>query len=104
MDVQIQISTIASYALYIFIIIINSINITGFNKRLIDDLLEESLTAMGYTPCRDPSLTSFIRLRNNIEMLLDGTVPKHQLTKFRGENKTTEDMLFLLTDEKKEKE
>ncbi|CAG4939118.1 unnamed protein product [Parnassius apollo] len=75
----------------------------GFNKRLIDDLLLESLEAMGHTPCRDESLSPLKRLRNNIEILLNGTVPKEQMEKFRKENKTTEELLELLTNEKKNK-
>ncbi|XP_013140198.1 PREDICTED: zinc finger protein 25-like isoform X2 [Papilio polytes] len=73
----------------------------GFNKRLIDDLLIESLEAMGHTPCRDESLSPLKRLRNNIDTLLKGTVPKEKMDKFEKENKTTEELLELLTNEKK---
>ncbi|XP_026732754.1 zinc finger protein 79-like isoform X2 [Trichoplusia ni] len=72
----------------------------GFNKRLIDELLIESLEAMGQTPCKDGSLSPVVRLRNNIEVLLLGTVPKDQMEKFKKENKSTEDILELLTSEK----
>lgn len=75
--------------------------LTGFNKRLIDDLLIESLEAMGHTPCRDESLSPLKRLRNNIDTLLKGTVPKEKMEKFEKENKTTEELLELLTNEKK---
>ncbi|XP_047534976.1 zinc finger protein 37 homolog isoform X1 [Vanessa atalanta] len=73
----------------------------GFNKRLIDDLLVESLEAMGHTPCKDESLAPLKRLKTNIETLLNGTVPKEQMAKFRKENKSMEDILELLTNEKK---
>ncbi|CAH0398628.1 unnamed protein product [Chilo suppressalis] len=73
----------------------------GFNKRLIDELLLESLEAMGITPCKDESLTPIKRLRTNIEMLLKGTVPKTEMEKLTYENKSTEEILELLTDEKK---
>ncbi|XP_050351972.1 zinc finger protein 25-like [Nymphalis io] len=73
----------------------------GFNKRLIDDLLVESLEAMGHTPCKDESLAPLKRLKTNIETLLNGTVPKEQMVKFRKENKSMEDILELLTNEKK---
>ncbi|CAH0584098.1 unnamed protein product [Chrysodeixis includens] len=72
----------------------------GFNKRLIDDLLIESLEAMDQTPCKDDSLSPVVRLRNNIAVLLLGTVPKDQMDKFKKENKSTEDILELLTSEK----
>ncbi|XP_039755650.1 zinc finger protein 260-like isoform X2 [Pararge aegeria] len=73
----------------------------GFNKRLIDDLLVESLEAMGHHPCNDETLAPLKRLKTNIEILLNGTVPKEQMAKFKKEQKRTEDILELLTDEKK---
>ncbi|KAL0822754.1 hypothetical protein ABMA28_004763 [Loxostege sticticalis] len=73
----------------------------GFNKRLIDDLLMESLEAMDLKPCKDESLSEFKRLKVNIEMFLDGTVPGEQMEKLKEDNKTTEEILELLTDEKK---
>ncbi|KAI5644099.1 hypothetical protein NE865_03752 [Phthorimaea operculella] len=73
----------------------------GFNKRLIDDLLVESLEAMGHVPCKDETLTPYKRLKTNVEILLGGTIPSHQMEKFRSENKSTEELLVLLTDEKK---
>ncbi|KAJ2944199.1 hypothetical protein O0L34_g18177 [Tuta absoluta] len=73
----------------------------GFNKRLIDDLLVESLEAMGHVPCKDDTLTPYKRLKTNVEILLGGTIPSHQMEKFRSENKSTEELLVLLTDEKK---
>lgn len=73
----------------------------GFNKRLIDDLLDDSLKAMGQTPCVDQSLSTVERLKTNIQLLLNGTVPEDQMAKFRQENKSTEELLVLLTDEKK---
>lgn len=75
--------------------------ITGFNKRLVDDLLVESLEAMGHKPCKDESLAPLKRLKTNIQTLLNGTVPKEKMAKFQKENKSTEDILELLTNEKK---
>lgn len=72
----------------------------GFNKRLVDEILIESLEAMSQTPCKDESLPPVKRLRKNIEMLLIGTVPKDQMENFKKENKSTEDILELLTNEK----
>lgn len=77
------------------------VSLTGFNKRLIDDLLIECLEAMEIKPCTDESLSPFKRLKTNIDMLLVGTVPKEQMMKLKSENKTTEELLELLTDEKK---
>lgn len=74
---------------------------TGFNKRLVDDLLVESIEAMGHTPCKDETLLPLNRLRTNIQILLNGTIPKKQMEKFQKENKTTEELLELLTNEKK---
>ncbi|XP_052750032.1 zinc finger protein 37 homolog [Galleria mellonella] len=73
----------------------------GFNKRSIDDILVESLEGMGQIACKDESLTPLQRLKTNIQILLNGTVPKEQMEKFKMENKTTEDILELLTDEQK---
>ncbi|KAM3960758.1 uncharacterized protein ACR2FA_005197 [Aphomia sociella] len=73
----------------------------GFNKRSIDDILIESLGGMGQTACKDENLTALKRLKTNIQILLNATVPKYDMEKFKNENKTTEDILELLTDEKK---
>ncbi|KAJ8716284.1 hypothetical protein PYW08_013569 [Mythimna loreyi] len=72
----------------------------GFNKRLVDEILVESLEAMDQTPCKDESLPPAKRLRANIEMFINGTVPKHQMENFKKENKSTEDILELLTTDK----
>lgn len=74
--------------------------LTGFNKRLVDEILIESLEGMGRTPCKDETLPPLKRLRRNIEMLLIKTVPKDQMEKFKKESKSTEDILELLTTEK----
>ncbi|GBP33033.1 Zinc finger protein 41 [Eumeta japonica] len=73
----------------------------GFNKRLIDDLLVESLEAMGQHPCKDQSISPLRRLKTNIQMLLNRTVPKDQMKKFKDENISTEELLEILTGEKK---
>lgn len=72
----------------------------GFNKRLIDDLLIESLEAMGHKPNKDPQMPPLLRLKFNIEMLLVATIPQAQMKKFRDNNKTMEEILELLTDDK----
>ncbi|KAJ8713316.1 hypothetical protein PYW07_013686 [Mythimna separata] len=72
----------------------------GFNKRLVDEILVESLEAMDQTPCKDASLPPAKRLRTNIEMFINGTVPKNQMETFKKEHKSTEDILELLTTDK----
>ncbi|XP_022830147.1 zinc finger protein 572-like isoform X1 [Spodoptera litura] len=72
----------------------------GFNKRLVDEILIESLEGMGRTPCKDNTLPPLKRLRRNIEMLLLKTVPRDQMEKFKKESKSIEDILELLTTEK----
>ncbi|XP_063535458.1 zinc finger protein 300-like isoform X1 [Cydia strobilella] len=74
------------------------LNDLGFNKRLIDDILVDSIEAMGLAPCKDKSLAPFSRLKTNALMLLQGTVPKPQMALFVKEEKTTEEILELLTD------
>lgn len=61
----------------------------------------DSLEAMGKTPCMDTSISPLKRLKTNIQMLLNNTVPKNKIEKFQKENKTTEELLELLTNEKK---
>lgn len=76
----------------------------GFNKRLIDDLLVDSLEAMGHASCVDENQSPLSRLKTNIELLLKHTVPKEQIEKFQRENKTLEELLEILTDDKKKKD
>lgn len=61
----------------------------------------ESVEAIGQTPCKDESLAPIVRLKTNIRLLLEGTIPLYQMEKFKKEHKTTEEILEILTDEKK---
>lgn len=61
----------------------------------------ESIEAIGQTPCKDESLEPIVRLKNNIRLLLEGTIPSYQMQKFRKEHKTTEEILEILTNDKK---
>ncbi|XP_061715541.1 zinc finger protein ZFP2-like isoform X2 [Cydia pomonella] len=74
------------------------LNDLGFNKRLIDDILVDSIEAMGLAPCKDKTMPPYSRLKINALMLLQGTVPKPQMALFVKEEKTTEEILELLTD------
>ncbi|CAD6201753.1 GSCOCG00002757001-RA-CDS [Cotesia congregata] len=68
----------------------------GFGKRLIDEVLQDSLVSAG----RDPvggDLTELEALRKNIETFLEWTVPREHWENFKKLNKTPEEILETLT-------
>ncbi|KAF6202744.1 hypothetical protein GE061_003146 [Apolygus lucorum] len=65
----------------------------GFGKRLIDHVLTDSIEQSGRTPCLDPLLTEAERLRANVQILLDWTVPKVHMDKFKSERRSMEELL-----------
>ena len=65
----------------------------GFGTRLIDDVLKESISASGRTPCEDKKLTDQGQLKRNIRILLDWTIPEDYMAFFRAENKTIDEIL-----------
>lgn len=69
----------------------------GFNKKLIDDVLADSIKSSGREPCRDMTLSVPDRLKRNVEILLEWTVPKQYMEKFRNEQRSTEELLEELT-------
>lgn len=69
----------------------------GFNKRLIDDVLVESIQSSGREPCKDYALTAAEQLKKNVQILLEWTVPKHYMEKFKTEQRSTEELLEELT-------
>ncbi|XP_018325948.1 zinc finger protein OZF-like [Agrilus planipennis] len=69
----------------------------GFNRKLIDDVLMESIEGSGREPCHDPTLSDAERLKTNVQILLDWTVPKHYMEKFKNEQRSTEELLEELT-------
>ncbi|RZB38749.1 hypothetical protein BDFB_013972 [Asbolus verrucosus] len=69
----------------------------GFNKRLIDDILVDSIQSSGREPCKDLDLSVAEKLKRNVEILLEWTVPKHYMEKFRNEQRSTEELLEELT-------
>ncbi|XP_044735145.1 zinc finger protein 501-like [Chrysoperla carnea] len=69
----------------------------GFNKRLIDDVLYESIKGSGREPCKDEMLTEAERLKSNVQILLEWTVPKQYMDKFKLEQRSTEELLEELT-------
>jgi hypothetical protein len=64
----------------------------GFGRRAIDDVLHESILKSGRTPCAE-EITQIERLRKNLEILLEWTIPKENLTQLRSEGCTTENIL-----------
>nr|CAI5827001.1 unnamed protein product [Callosobruchus analis] len=69
----------------------------GFDKKLIDDVLVESIKNSGREPCTDSKLTVGERLRKNVTILLEWTVPKSYMEKFKLERRSTEELLEELT-------
>jgi len=68
----------------------------GFGRRLIDDVLRESIESSGRKACLDLA-DEGERLRKNVEILLDWTVPKQYMERFRRESRSTEELLEELT-------
>lgn len=69
----------------------------GFNKRLIDNVLLESIEGSGREACRDDKLSEAERLKMNVQILLEWTVPKEYMEKFKTEQRSTEELLEELT-------
>lgn len=64
---------------------------------MIDDILIDSLESSGHTPCKDNTLTPAEKLKQNVQMLLEWTVPPHFMKKFQNEQRSTEELLEELT-------
>jgi hypothetical protein len=64
----------------------------GFGVRVIDDVLHESIVTSGRKPC-DEKLPLQERLRKNVDILLEWTIPAEFMVKFRQEKRTTEELL-----------
>lgn len=69
----------------------------GFGKRLIDEVLHDSLISAGKDPVVDESLSELESLTKNLEIFLKWTVPREHWENFRRLNKTPEDILETLT-------
>lgn len=69
----------------------------GYEKRLIDNVLIDSLKLAKRNYCDDASLTEAERLKVNIKELLEWTVPSNYMKKFRQEQRSTEELLEELT-------
>nr|CAD7441613.1 unnamed protein product [Timema bartmani]CAD7454330.1 unnamed protein product [Timema tahoe] len=73
------------------------LNKLGFGRKLIDDVLCDSIRSSGREPVNSEKLDEGEKLKQNIEILLDWTVPKHFMEKFRRERRSTEELLEELT-------
>lgn len=70
----------------------------GFGKRLIDEILEDSLVAAGKDPIKsDDPTEEHETLRSNLEMFLEWTVPQEHWKTFMKKKKTPEQILETLT-------
>ncbi|XP_011686549.1 PREDICTED: zinc finger protein 26-like [Wasmannia auropunctata] len=69
----------------------------GFGKRLIDDVLQDSLVSAGKEPVTGNGLTELEALTRNLEIFLEWTVPKEHWENFRKMKKSPEDILETLT-------
>lgn len=71
----------------------------GFGKRLIDEVLQDSLVSAGKEPVKseEGGLTELEALTRNLEILLEWTVPKEHWETLRKMNKTPGDILEALT-------
>lgn len=69
----------------------------GFDRRLIDDILIESIENSGREPCKDDCLPPAEKLKRNVQILLDWTVPEKYMEKFKKEQRSTEELLEELT-------
>ncbi|KAL2714694.1 zinc finger protein 37-like [Vespula squamosa] len=69
----------------------------GFGKRLIDEVLHDSLISAGKDPATGEGLSELEILTKNLETFLEWTVPKEHWENFRRMKKTPEDILETLT-------
>ncbi|XP_078040558.1 uncharacterized protein LOC144471872 [Augochlora pura] len=69
----------------------------GFGKRLIDEVLRDSLLSAGKNPVTRDGLTELESLTKNLEIFLKWTVPKEHWENFCKLNKSPEDILETLT-------
>jgi KRAB domain-containing zinc finger protein len=69
----------------------------GYEKRLIDNVLIDSLKCAGRVACENDTLTEAERLKVNVQELLEWTVPDEYMEKFKNEHRSTEELLEELT-------
>jgi KRAB domain-containing zinc finger protein len=69
----------------------------GYEKRLIDNVLIDSLKCAGRASCENEQLSEAERLKVNVQELLEWTVPEEYMEKFKKEQRSTEELLEELT-------
>jgi len=65
----------------------------GFEKRLIDNILIDSLKCAGRKACNDNQFSEAERLKLNVEEFLEWTIPTETMTIFKQDRKSTEEIL-----------
>lgn len=69
----------------------------GFDKRLIDNVLIDALKLAGQAVCTDAKLHELERLRANVKVFLDWSIPDAYMKKIKNEQRSTEELLEDLT-------
>ncbi|XP_033209381.1 zinc finger protein 436-like isoform X2 [Belonocnema kinseyi] len=69
----------------------------GFGKRLIDEVLQDSLISAGKQPVQVGEISEFDSLKKNVEIFLEWTVPKSHWANFKKMKKSPEEILQTLT-------
>ena len=75
----------------------NRLRKLGYGTRLIDIVLVKSIESSGRKPVVDVTLDTRTLLKKNIEILLDWTIPREFMDRFRKEKKTVEEIIEELT-------
>lgn len=70
----------------------------GFEKRLIDNILVDSLRCAGRSVITDETFTESERLKLNIEEFLDWTLPSNTMKSFKDDRKSVEEILEQLVE------
>lgn len=73
------------------------LKLLGFDKRLIDNVLMDALKLAGQDVCTDTNLHEVERLRANVKIFLDWSIPDAYMKKFKNEERSTEELLEDLT-------
>lgn len=69
----------------------------GYEKRLIDNVLIDSLKCAGREACEATDLTEAQRLKTNVQEFLEWTVPAQYMENFKRQHRSTEEILEELT-------
>ena len=75
----------------------NRLRRLGYGQKLIDTVLVKSIESSGRNAVRDEALDTHTLLKQNIEILLDWTIPSEYMERFRADKKTVEEILEELT-------